>query len=116
MTTTKKKTKKAAAAKSKRPEAVAPDSADLLAELVQAGAAPAADAPITNPNVSGETIADNDAKGRAKACGEEIQRALTKYSCRIVPSFEQPVPVGTSGSIMQITASVTLAADPMNSH
>jgi hypothetical protein len=53
---------------------------------------------------------DDDHNDRLRACFAELKDVLDRHRCQIVPGFDQPVPVGTSGTTMQLTAVWSLAA------
>ena len=49
---------------------------------------------------------------RLQTCFDELKQLLETHKCQLVPGFDQPIPVGTDGGTIQISARWSLTALP----
>ncbi len=53
------------------------------------------------------------ATARAKKCWDEIAKSLEQHHCTLAPHWQAPVPVGTDGATLQLTATVAVIPNPV---
>ena len=68
-------------------------------------------APVAETNGHPTPVGDDqERQARLEACGAELEAALNKYRCSIVPQIVQQLePVGHTGQTVQISATWSLA-------
>lgn len=69
---------------------------------------PEAGAGLSNNNQETEDAQQK----RLQTCFDELKQLLETHKCQLVPGFDQPIPVGTDGGTIQISARWSLTALP----